>query len=76
MGFTYNKLGNYNKAIECFQRAIELDSKFANPWNHMGTAYYQLGNYAKAVECFRKAIQLNPGYEAAKEGLALAQARL
>ena len=76
MGYFYNTLGNYSKAIECFKKAIELAPKFANPWKHMGTAYYQLGNYAKAVECFKRAIQLNPGYEAAKEGLALAQAKL
>ena len=76
MGFSYNKLGNYDKAIECCQKAIELDPKFANPWKHMGTSYYQLGNYEKAVECFRIAIRLDPDYEGAKEGLALAQAKL
>ena len=76
MGFSYNKLGNYDKAIECLQKAIELDQKYANPWKHMGTAYYQMGNCDKAVECFRKALQLDPDYEGAKEGLALAQAKL
>lgn len=76
MGFSYNKLGNYDKAIECCRKAIELDPKFPNPWKHMGTSYYQPGNYAKAVECFQRALELNPDYEAAKEGLALAQEKM
>ncbi len=42
----------------------------------MGYVYNSLGNYDKAIECFRKALELYPDYEAAKKGLALAQAML
>ena len=69
MGFSYNALGDYQKAIESLQRAIEIDPSLANPWRHMGTAYKNLGNREKAIECYRKAIELNPDYEKAKEDL-------
>ena len=76
MGKAYQHQGNYNTAIDYFRKTIELDSEFASPWKNMGISYYQMGNYAKAVECFQRALELNPDYEAAKEGLALAQANL
>ena len=31
MGGAYTELGDYNKSIECYQKAIELDPKYAVP---------------------------------------------
>ena len=66
-------MDNYNKAIECYRKATELDQKYAAPWNNMGLAYYHLGNYPKAVECFRKAVELKPGSESYQENLETAK---
>ena len=76
IGDIYRKLGDGQKAIECYQKAIALDPNYSHPWNNMGYVYNSLGNYDKAIECFRKALELYPDYEAAKKGLALAQAML
>ena len=67
---------DYNKEIECCRKAIELDPKYANPWNNMGTAYYHLGNYQKAVECFRKAVELDPEDEVNQKNLEAAKKKL
>jgi len=40
-GHTYYQEGNYDKAIECFEKAIELNPDFAEA---NGDTYYSLGN--------------------------------
>ena len=76
MGYAYGELGDYNKEIECCRKAIELDPKYASPWNNMGTAYCYLDNYPKAVECFRKAVELKPGSESYQRNLEAAKKKL
>ena len=51
---------DYHGAIECFQKAIDLDPSFAKPWNNMGYAYDNLDDYNKAIECYQKAIEIDP----------------
>ena len=74
--YTNGKLGDYNKEIECYRKAIELDPKDASPWNNMGIAYYHLGNYPKAVECFQKAVELEPRNELFQRNLETAKKML
>ena len=69
-------MDNYNKAIECYRKAIELDPKYASAWNHMGGAYVQLGDYQKAVECFQKAVELKPGDKGIQGNLEAAKKKL
>ena len=76
MGFAYDELGNYNKGIECYRKAIELDPKDAYPWSNMGVSYYYLGNYIKAVEYLQKAVQLEPDNKTFQENLAIALKKL
>ena len=52
LGTIYGDLGDYRKAIEFFQRSIQINSNNE-----------QLGNYQKAKECYQKAIQINPDNE-------------
>ena len=48
-------LGDYRKAIECFQENLAVAQKANNPeWevkilNNLGVAYFQVGDYAKAL---------------------------
>ena len=55
----YNKQ-DYDKAIECYQKAIELNPDNANAYHGMGVAYEYKQDYDKAIECYQKAIELNP----------------
>ena len=54
------RIGNCDKAIECYQKAIELKHDYAVAYNNMGITHGEKGNYDKAIECCQKAIELKP----------------
>jgi tetratricopeptide (TPR) repeat protein len=63
----YHKLPFYNKAIENFEKAIELNPEYAKAYHTMGLAYGQWGFDDKAVENIRKSAKL--GYEESQNWL-------
>ena len=50
----------YNEAINCFDRAIQLDSKFANAYFNKGFSLDAIGKFKEAIDCYDKVIELNP----------------
>lgn len=50
----------YEKAIEKFKKAVELDPKFAWAWDHLGLTYRYMGDYQKAVEAYETSLIINP----------------
>ena len=69
--FYYKK--KYEKSIECFDKALEIDSKDADAWNNKGLAPDNLGKYNQAIECYDKALEIDPKNATAwnSKGLAL-----
>ncbi len=61
LGLNYMESGEVPKAIELFNRAIELNPLFPNPRNNLGVAYNRSGEPERAVEHFNKAIELHAG---------------
>ena len=51
---------NRHKAIEEFNRALELDPNFGIALNRLGYVYTGLEDYEKAIECFKKYASLYP----------------
>ena len=52
----------YREAITSYDKAIQLDPKYANAYNNRGLAYYHNKAYDKAIADFNKAIELNPDF--------------
>ena len=42
-GYSYSKLGQYEKAIEDYEKAIELNPKYSTAYNNRGNSYQNLG---------------------------------
>lgn len=61
---------NYAKAVEHFQRALQLDSAYSQAALYLGRAYNALYDEAKAQEYFRKAIEIDPDYMEARASYA------
>jgi len=53
---------NYDKAIEDYSQAIQINPKLAEAHNSRGIAYEKKGGYDKAIEDYSQAIQINSKY--------------
>ena len=51
-----------SKAIAQFQKAIQINPKYATAYNNLGIAYSDQGEWSKAIKQYQKAIQINPKY--------------
>lgn len=61
-GEAFDSAGDYRKAIEDYNSAIELNPKDPETYNNRGNAFASIGNYPQAFEGYSKAIELNPQY--------------
>ncbi|HTY14973.1 MAG TPA: tetratricopeptide repeat protein [Methanoregulaceae archaeon] len=52
----YYKYGNFEEALQCFDRAIEIDPKNWQAWNSRGICLKELGRYEEALQCFDRVI--------------------
>jgi tetratricopeptide (TPR) repeat protein len=71
-GYRYHfRKKEYDRAIECYQNAIDESPEFEWPYSNMGMIYgFQYKNYDKALELLNKALTLNPEYFNARTHLA------
>mgnify|MGYP000903446371 CR=1 FL=1 len=52
--------GEYESALNSFQRAISLNQHDPDLWNLKGIALRSLGRYNEAIECFNKSLEIDP----------------
>lgn len=57
---TWNSKGDYDKAIEDYTKAIELDPTFAVAYYRRGGVWESKGDYDKAIADYEKAVELKP----------------
>ena len=58
LGVAYDKMKDYENAIENFKRAISIDSRYSKAYKRLGYTYDAMGRHGEAVECFKKAMEL------------------
>jgi tetratricopeptide (TPR) repeat protein len=75
-GLAHSNLGQWDKAVADFSKAIELDPKLAGAWNGRGFAYFNLGQYDKAVADFSRAFEVDPHLAPAWNNRGLAHSNL
>ena len=73
MGFAYDELEQYEKAIDCYETAVKYKPDDHVVWNNLGIAYRKLEQYQKAIDCYETAVKHKPDYHNAwnKYGLRL-----
>ncbi len=59
-GNRYSRHGNYERAIQDYGRAIEMDGDFAEAYYNRGFSYYEVGLYEEAIADLTRAIELDP----------------
>ena len=58
MGNKYFLRGQFQKAIEEYKKALEIDPNFYQAWNKMADAYNALGNSEQALECYERSLKI------------------
>ena len=72
-GLEYTKSGNWDEAIECFDRAIAEDPRHVNSYNALGKAYEQKGETDAARRCWRTTLRIDPDNVTARQCLEAAK---
>ena len=55
LGTAYGMVGQNEKAIPNFEKAVQLDPQYRTAWQNLSIAYRAIGDVARAEECARKA---------------------
>ena len=58
-GRCLNSLERYDEALECLEKAIEIDSNYARAWANRGDVLESLKRYDEALESYDRAIELD-----------------
>jgi type IV pilus biogenesis/stability protein PilW len=70
-GVDYYHQRDYSKAIQAYQKVIELDPGYAEAYNNLGIIYQEAGDFGRALSAYQKAIEINPKYEKALNNLGV-----
>jgi len=64
-GLAYRRKGEYDQAISDFNKAVEINPKYAQSFFNRGVAYMGKGQYDQAISDYTKALEIDPRYEIA-----------
>ena len=65
LGNVYVGLGQYQKAVHCFQKALGTCRTYGDKltegraYNNLGNAYHALGDFANSIEFYQKALSIS-----------------
>jgi tetratricopeptide (TPR) repeat protein len=60
LGIGYNNLGQYDEAIACYRKAIELAPNYAACYANLGNTLGKKGLHVEAIAAYEQAIKLKP----------------
>src|SRR4030065_250859 len=74
-GNAYSSLGQYDRAVECYDRALARKPDYSVALYDKGLALAQLGRTRKALECYERLSDMDANNEVAwfRKGLLLEQ---
>ena len=59
-GTNYLKKGDWDQSVFYFNKALEIDPKYADAYYNRGTVYANKGQYNRAISDFNKVIKIKP----------------
>ena len=63
LGNAYFDRDQYLKAIDAYQRSLEIGPGNANVWTDMGIMYRRIGEFRKAIDAFDMAVGEDPSHQ-------------
>jgi len=62
MGFSYEKIGQFDKAIDSYRKAVEFESHYSVAYFNLANAYKHENQIDFAIESYKKAIEIDQNY--------------
>ena len=62
-GLAHAKIEDYEEAIKCFDKAVQLDPNNALAWISKANALTEYGNDVEARKCLEVAKKIDPKYD-------------
>ena len=75
-GTTFNEMHLYEKAIECFNKAIMVNQESDVAWLKKGNALFNMGRFKDSIKCYDRAFALNTKNEEAIKNKRFAMEKL
>jgi tetratricopeptide (TPR) repeat protein len=75
-GFSLNNIGRLEEAMDCLNKAIQIDPKLEIAWCNKGLVLINSGLHNEAIDVLLKAIDINPSYTSSWCNLGLAYDKL
>ncbi len=73
LGSLYAQKQQWNKAISCYQEAVELDPKLSKSYRNLARVYSKIGKKEQATLCWYEAFTLEPSLVQPEEYFSLAK---
>jgi len=70
-GVTFQKNKDYEKAIDAYLKAIELDNQFTDAMDNVGVCYRILVDYENAIKYYKMSLEILPENDVALINIAL-----
>jgi Flp pilus assembly protein TadD len=70
-GVSFYNQREFSKAIQAYQKVIELDPTYIEAYNNLGIIYQMVGDVERAFESYQKSTEINPRYEKGYNNLGI-----
>ena len=70
-GIHFHDQKEFAKAIQAYQKVLELDPTYVEAYNNLGITYQTMGDMDKAFKAYEKTIEIDPRYEKGYNNLGI-----
>jgi tetratricopeptide (TPR) repeat protein len=70
-GVHFHNQGETLKAIQAYQKVIQLDPTYIEAYNNLGIIYQEINDFDRALGVFQRSIEINPQYEKGHNNLGI-----
>lgn len=64
-------MAEFEKAVECYRKAVEIDPGYFDAWHALGMAYLRAGKIPDAIEAGKRAVEISPNDMLAHTSLSM-----